>query len=318
VVNICNMVSVSGGKDSTATLLLAIERQAENIYPVFADTGNEHDLTYQYLDYLESETGMKIRRVAPDFSAQIIRKRDVTMEKWRKDGISEHRIEKVKELLIPSGNPFLDLCIWKGRFPSTKARFCTEELKVLPITNQVVFPLLKQFDQIESWQGIRWDESPARAKYVEREGIEPDAERVFAYRPILSWTAEQVFDFHRKHGIDWNPLYEKGMGRVGCMPCINANKSELAAIANQFPEVIDRIEAWERLVSETSKRDSSTFFPSVNDSTVSADDDVHHTTHGIRRIVDWANTARGGRQRNLIATDYDDGATCRSIYGLCE
>jgi 3'-phosphoadenosine 5'-phosphosulfate sulfotransferase (PAPS reductase)/FAD synthetase len=315
---VCNMVSVSGGKDSTATLLLAIERGVENIHPVFADTGNEHELTYEYLDYLERATGVSIQRVKPDFSAQIIRKRDVTMDKWRKDGVSEERIEQVKKLLVPTGNPFLDMCIWKGRFPSSKARFCTEELKVIPITEYAVWPLLKEYDRIESWQGIRWDESRARQSYVEREGIEPDVARVFAYRPILSWTAEQVFDYHRKHGVEWNPLYEHGMGRVGCMPCINANKNEIRAIAGQFPEVIERIAQWEKLVSETTKRGSATFFCATNDSTVKSDDDINYKTHGIRRITSWANTTRGGRQRDLIATDFDDGATCRSVYGLCE
>jgi 3'-phosphoadenosine 5'-phosphosulfate sulfotransferase (PAPS reductase)/FAD synthetase len=141
---------------------------------------------------------------------------------------------------------------------------------------------------------------------------------VFAYRPILSWTAEQVFDYHRKHGVEWNPLYELGMGRVGCMPCVNANKSELRAIAGQFPEVIERIAQWEKLVSETTKLGSSTFFCATNDSTVKSDDDINYETHGIRRIADWANTTRGGRQRDLIATDFDDGAACRSVYGLCE
>ena len=41
------LVSISGGKDSTATLLLALERE-KDVRAVFADTGNEHQLTYDY------------------------------------------------------------------------------------------------------------------------------------------------------------------------------------------------------------------------------------------------------------------------------
>ena len=315
---VCNMVSVSGGKDSTATLLLALERGVKNIHCVFADTGNEHELTYSYLDYLESRLDIKIQRVKPDFTAQLERKRTKTMEKWRNDGVSEQYIERAIAALKPTGNPFLDMCLWKGRFPSSKARFCTEELKVNPITDIAVWPLLKQYDTIESWQGIRWDESRARANYVEREGIEPDALRVFAYRPILSWSADQVFEYHRKHNVEWNPLYEKGMGRVGCMPCINSRKGELSSIAKQFPEVIERLREWEHLVSQSSKRGSSTFFAAVNDPTVNSNDEISHKTHGIDRMVDWSNTSRGGRQKELIATDAEEGASCRSIYGLCE
>jgi len=311
------MVSVSGGKDSTATLLLALERKTEKIHCVFADTGNEHDLTYKYLDYLESRLDIKIQRVKPDFSAQLERKRTTTMLKWRKDGVPEQTIERAIAALQPTENPFLDMCLWKGRFPSSKVRFCTEELKVNPITDIAVWPLLKQYDIIESWQGIRWDESRARANYVEREGIEPDASRVFAYRPILSWSADQVFEFHRKHGVEWNPLYEKGMGRVGCMPCINARKGELSAIATQFPEVIERVREWEYLVSQASKWGSSTFFSAVNDPMVNADDEISHKTHGIDRMVEWSATSRGGRQKQLIISDAEP-ASCSSIYGLCE
>jgi 3'-phosphoadenosine 5'-phosphosulfate sulfotransferase (PAPS reductase)/FAD synthetase len=50
-----NIVSVSGGKDSTALLLLAIERQTENLQAVFADTGHEHQQTYEYVQYLSEK-----------------------------------------------------------------------------------------------------------------------------------------------------------------------------------------------------------------------------------------------------------------------
>lgn len=48
------IVSVSGGKDSSATALQAIEQRGhENVRLVFADTGHEHPATVEYaLEYL--------------------------------------------------------------------------------------------------------------------------------------------------------------------------------------------------------------------------------------------------------------------------
>lgn len=238
-----NVISVSGGKDSTATLLLAIERDTANLQAVFADTGHEHAQTYEYLDYLEQATGVTIQRIKPDFTQRIAHKRDVVNTKWRNDGVSENVIERALSVLHPTGNPFLDLCLWKGRFPSTRARFCTEELKVKPIIEQVFNPLLESLDtqDIYSWQGVRADESAARANLPEQEEADNG---IINYRPIIAWTADEVFEFHRKHGVKWNPLYEQGMGRVGCMPCINCNKAELKQIAVRFPEEIARVEEW--------------------------------------------------------------------------
>jgi len=57
-------VLVSGGKDSTATLVLALERLGpDRVIPVFTDTGWEARETYKYLDYLEERLGVKIERI---------------------------------------------------------------------------------------------------------------------------------------------------------------------------------------------------------------------------------------------------------------
>lgn len=246
-----NIVSVSGGKDSTALLLLAIERGAENLQAVFADTGHEHEATYEYVEYL-SEKVIPIRKVRADFTEQIARKREYVRTKWAEKGVPQEDIERAMKALVPTGNPFLDLCIWKGRFPSTKARFCSEELKRNPIIEQVQMPILEQGGIIWSWQGVRADESASRANLTELEEV---GGGLWNYRPILKWTAQECFDMHRKHGIKHNPLYEQGMGRVGCMPCIHARKDELLEISKRFPEEIQRVAEWEKLVAEASKRD---------------------------------------------------------------
>jgi 3'-phosphoadenosine 5'-phosphosulfate sulfotransferase (PAPS reductase)/FAD synthetase len=308
-----NIVSVSGGKDSTALLLLAIERQTENLQAVFADTGHEHAQTYEYIAYL-NDTVFPIRTIRADFSKDIARKREYVRNKWPDKGVPADVIERAYAALVPTGNPFLDLCIWKGRFPSTKARFCSEELKRNPIIEQVQMPLLEAGDTIYSWQGVRADESLARRNLVELEEV---GGGLWNYRPILKWTAEQCFAMHRKHGIKHNPLYEQGMGRVGCMPCIHARKDELLEISRRFPEEIERVAEWEKIVALASKHGMSTFFASVQDDPAAKDKEISHESHGIHSMIEWSKTSRGGRQYDFLRVD-NEAPSCSSIYGLCE
>lgn len=303
---ILNLVSISGGKDSTATLLLAIERKVPNLIAVIADTGNEHQITYDYVKYLEMKTGVPILWLKADFSKQIEEKRQrlykvIRGEKVRGNWTRKQAIRALKHTTT-TGNPFLDLCIWKGRFPSTKARFCSTELKREVILYKLQFPLIDQGFKIISWQGVRADESLDRSKLPVSDHV---GDGVTNYRPILKWTALDCFDMHFKHGIEPNPLYRQGMGRVGCMPCIHCNKAELRAIADRFPEEIDRVENWERKVGAASRRGSATLFTSDK------------RGHGIRELVEWSKTTRGGKYYDLIPLTEDTSA-CSSIYGLCE
>ncbi|MBB6287969.1 MULTISPECIES: phosphoadenosine phosphosulfate reductase family protein [unclassified Pseudomonas] len=313
-----NIISLSGGKDSTATLLVAIALEAPNLQAVFADTGNEHQQTHEYLDYLEQATRTKITRVRADFTQRIEGKRRFIESKWRAQGIAEEVVLAALDVLQPTGNPFLDLCIWKGRFPSRKAQFCTIELKRDPMFEQVVMPLMGAGDMILSWQGVRAEESLNR-RYL------PECDEVggglFNYRPILKWDIPAVFEAHRYMGIKPNPLYSQGMGRVGCMPCINCRKDELREIALRFPDVIDRIDRWERTVQQASKRGAATFFagsnakhPKGSIANMSAIEVMEIAS--IRQAVEWSKTARGGIQYDLmIATD---AQACSSAYGLCD
>ena len=73
---VVHVVSVSGGKDSLATLLLALKRcPAGSVVPIFCDTGNEHEATYAYLDYLENALSIRIKRLRADFTEQLKAKR---------------------------------------------------------------------------------------------------------------------------------------------------------------------------------------------------------------------------------------------------
>jgi 3'-phosphoadenosine 5'-phosphosulfate sulfotransferase (PAPS reductase)/FAD synthetase len=310
------LVSISGGKDSTATLLLALERHPhDEVMAVFADTGNEIESTYEYIDYLEQVTGINIKRVKADFSDRWERRIEYVRDKWPEKGVSQEIVESALSVLEngPTGIPFLDLCILKGRFPSRMAQFCTQELKVIPIT-EYTLGLIDQFGAVESWQGVRAEESPNRAKLPERED---KGGGLTIYRPIHKWTVEDVFAIHRKHSVKPNPLYKQGQGRVGCV-CINSSKRELLNISKRFPHHIDRLEEWEIIVAKASKRQATTFF---HKGPGEAPGDMVPAEimriGNIRQMVEWSQTLRGGKKYDLFSV-FEEPAACSSAYGLCE
>lgn len=309
-----HILSLSGGKDSTALLLHALER---GVIPqvVFADTGNEHPITYQYVEYLDKLFGpFTIVKMSHELiNKRIEGKREWIKNHWADDGVPQNRINDALRILEPTGNPFLDLCIWKGRFPSTRRRFCSEMLKHEPIRKHVIDPILKAGHTVISWQGVRADESRQRANLDIVE--QPDeSENLIVFRPLICWTADDVFDQHRRWGIKWNPLYEMGMRRVGCMPCIHANKHEMRYIAKQFPEVIDRVESWEKAVSMASKGGASMM---LDQRVLKKPGPIHYSTHGIRQYVEWSFTKWGGKLYDQ-GVDEIDSTGCTSVYSLCE
>lgn len=355
-----HVISVSGGKDSTATLLFALNRVArDQIIAIFCDTGNEIPVTYDYLDTLEQHLGITIHRLKADFSIDFAAKRHfiahdqrirrqyrkapvwnaqgepvpmrdhhghiqyhtvrrngvkVTepIQKTRKVG-GGHRVRwsnsakrRALAVLHPTGNPFLDLCLLKGRFPSRMAQFCTQELKRnMAISFQI--DLIDQGFSVLSWQGIRRDESPNRhhTKKIERLGP-----KLWAFRPLVDWTAQQTINFVQSRGCPLNPLYSQGQSRVGCV-CINSNKNDLAQISFRYPEEITRIAEWEQMVSQASKRGFSTF---MGDASNHHDQRDTFAELNIHARVAWAKGDNG----TLDLFENLDVPVCASAYGLCE
>lgn len=322
-----NIISLSGGKDSLAQCLYAVENEIPH-ERVFADTGHEHPQTMEYLLYLEEKLG-PIKRISADFTDRIEGKRKYIAEKWpvtlvEKCGFTPEqaaeRIARALEVLKPTGIPFLDLCMWKGRFPSIKARFCTFELKHEPIRYQFILPALEFYDEVISWQGVRAQESPDRALLPAWEEDADNTPGLHVFRPILNWLHDDVFAIAKRHGIEPNPLYKQGCGRVGCMPCINVRKAELAEIFARWPEEIARVAEWERIVADCSRRGNSTFFPSTKES-ARAEKRIEIITvaaYGIESYRDWAM----GAVDNALFDELLGGielAVCRSVYaGVCE
>ena len=279
---VIDIVGISGGKDSTATALLALERLEIPPRFVMCDTGIEAPATYEYVEYLSEKlkelSGVGIEVIKADFSEKIAKKR----EKLLANGETDRA-----KATTATGNAFLDLCIWKGRFPSTKARFCTQELKIEPIKKYLT-SIVNEGNDVKSWSGERAEESLARAKKpVEEVLLKTEKGTAYTYRPILHWQERDCFEMLEKHGIKPNPLYAQGFNRVGCFPCMQCRKAEIKLIADHYPEVFKRLEDWERLVAKASKQQCASFFT------------TDKTRKSIHDFVEWSKTSRGGKQYQL-------------------
>ena len=328
-----HIVGLSGGKDSTATLLLAIDRVGKkNVRPVFADTGNEHPETYAYLEYLEKRLGIHVVRLKPDFSGEIAKKR-LFIARDRRVG-RDKRGEKIRwsnkakrralAVLQPSGNPFLDLCMLKGRFPTNRARFCTEWLKRDTFVEYVDGVTQQESRAVVVWQGVRRDESDKR-KHAKK--IERVAKGYYNFRTLIDWTVEDVFRGIADHGLDPNPLY-RTLGRVGCAPCIYATKGDVRLLAGSNAMIMERLREWEKLVGQASKRGYAAFFQGkelAGTKPGEVSDLVFWERHQIDGILKWAAKEGPFMKEDWGPADSDGRAgplqgaapRCGSEMGLC-
>jgi 3'-phosphoadenosine 5'-phosphosulfate sulfotransferase (PAPS reductase)/FAD synthetase len=201
------LVPVSGGKDSTACLILAIKRKGtKNVIPVFNDTGWDHPKTYKYLKYLERKLKIKIHST----------------------------------LGHARGKTLPDLIRSVGKFPFGRGRFCTTYLKQYALRDWYSENLYDGKTQYEFWFGMRQQESSQRAKKyagMTRNDLF-DITDVFPGRynkklsatiqvrlPVVQWSEKKIFNYIEKNGLKKNPLYDEGTNdRVGCYPCMLAGK----------------------------------------------------------------------------------------------
>lgn len=378
------IVNNSGGKDSGATDLLAMAILGDDGYrSVACDTGNENNLTIEHLGGWHNQRGGKpVEIISANYSQELFDKRKTKVEKqwqskmkvmagsyrgvimpslsdpstkfselWRKNanrvgwGDSyQSPIDAFREAFVRSGNPFLDMCMLHGGIPLGRQRYCTDELKIDVAFNQVVEPLLDIGDEVIQWSGVRGQESEKRASYKEFDVDERGDGYLWNFLPIHKWSHQDVFALHKYFGVETNPLYKMGMGRVGCMPCILVNKEELHEISLRFPEEIERIKEWELRVGKISrwihwmivghvnrrpiKKIKATFGNKIilprgfkmltesYDGTCFLGPKGGKIGGNMGDAVEWSKTTRGGKSYDVV-TAMANKDLCSSKYGLC-
>lgn len=187
-----NIISLSGGKDSTAMLLMMMERKEPVHSIVFFDTGWEFPQMHRHINLLEKRIGMKIWRLQSRLPFDYwMTARPIIARKGSNKG-KVHRI----------GNGW----------PSPSRRWCTRQ-KV-----DVLDYFCKPIKDAIYCIGYAVDE-------VHR-GV--PISKTLSRFPLQEWgiTEADALQYCYDNGLYWNGLYEN-FKRVSCFCCPLQSKKEL-------------------------------------------------------------------------------------------
>lgn len=167
------------------------------------------------------------------------------------------------------------LIVKKGMPPTRLQRYCCKELKEISVPNRLVS------------LGVRAEESKIRkgrdtfgvrgatyqkaiffsldhAEEVHRESMEINdsvwdctliktmkEHKDTVVNPIYEWTKEEIWFYIRQNSITYNPMYDRGYDRVGCIGCpMGGYASQIREFAD-YPKYKDLyINAFDRMIEE--------------------------------------------------------------------
>jgi len=228
-----NIVSFSGGKDSTAMLLMMLERGIPVDRVICVDTTKEFPAMYEHIE--------KVQTMIEPLKIEIVK---IGFDYW----FGEH--------VKTRGKRKFD----KGYgWPDMRNRWCTALKRECYGTVCASKPFdirkrggLKNIPySVTEFHGIAFDE---KERTLNNKG------RNIQY-PLVEWeiTEKQALEYCYSKGLDWGGLYEK-FHRVSCWCCPLSRIGELKILYNDFPEL------WQELI-EMDKKSFRKFRPdySVDD-----------------------------------------------------
>lgn len=211
--------SVSGGKDSSATMaatipmLDAIGHPRERRLALHADLGRaEWRSTHAHAQQVCDRLGVRLEVVSNPTHDMISR--------WQRRG----DLGRIRYAEYETIRHF-------GPWSASGLLFCRKELKKVPLDN-----FKKNLGgPVVSIIGLRREESSGR-KGTPLSGNDKDLQdrlkhRAVVWNPIAAWTTDQVFEYHRMHDIPLHEAYGLGSTRLSCAFCVLGSMNDLSVSA---------------------------------------------------------------------------------------
>lgn len=191
-----HILGLSGGKDSTALAIL-LHKEIPQMEYFFCDTHQELKETYEYLERIKARLGIKIQYLSAERG----------FDHW--------------------------LDIYGGVLPSPQMRWCTKQMKILPLEKFI------GVDETISYIGIRADEQ--RDGYI---STKPNIHPVYPFKERGLVKAD-ILRLLEESGIGL-PNYYKWRSRSGCYFCFFQRKYEWVMLHENHPELFARAVKYEQ------------------------------------------------------------------------
>jgi 3'-phosphoadenosine 5'-phosphosulfate sulfotransferase (PAPS reductase)/FAD synthetase len=221
------LVNISGGKDSQATLDVAVHAAnaagARNrVVAVFADLGTA------------DEWPGTAELAAEHAACYAARFETVRREVTGPDGTRR-----------PQG--LIDHIAERGKWPDAARRYCTSDAKRAPVYRLMTALAAEQRAagvtgrpvRILNILGLRAQESPRRSlmrPFRRDDRASNSVRHVDEWLPVHAWTTEQVWARIERAGTRPHPVYAQGMPRLSCRFCVLASRSALVLAAQLDPD----------------------------------------------------------------------------------
>jgi 3'-phosphoadenosine 5'-phosphosulfate sulfotransferase (PAPS reductase)/FAD synthetase and related enzymes len=193
-----HILGLSGGKDSTAlAIFMRREYPDLEIEYFFCDTHKELKETYEYLGRIEDWLGIKIHYLEAERGF-------------------DHWLE-----------------VYGGVLPSPKMRWCTKQMKIIPLEKWV------GDDEVITYVGIRADEN--RDGYI---STKPNITPKFPFKEHGLVKAD-IIRLLEESGIGM-PDYYRWRSRSGCYFCFFQRKYEWVMLAQEHPGLFQKAVEYEQ------------------------------------------------------------------------